>query len=188
LRPFADKKFPLGTLEMTVIEIKQGSPKNEKPPAIKLACMVDGKKVAEGTDGRAHRFEYWSYTGKTSKDTVGWQQHRFALKNISAYRDKNEPKDSWVWAEHPGDYRCVALAGGETVKEVFFSIAADGLVGRLLGREVAPSRTSRCDRGTVSAGARTARPESVDRAAARRTTDNQSPPPARSAPDRARCE
>ncbi len=191
----ADKKFPLGTLEMTVIEIKQGSGnkqfstwvasqdhrmpvatieeqikgrsgrewedlmpammqhhevnrkndnygappiyvvkfwtkfKNEKqPPLIKLACMLDGKKVAEGTNGSARRYEYWTYTSKTTQDNVRWQQHRFALSNVYAYRDPNAPKDAWIWGEHPGDYRCVALAGGETVKEVFFTIAADGTI------------------------------------------------------------
>lgn len=191
----ADKKFPLGTLEMTVIEIKQGSQnkqfstwvvsqdhrmpiatieeqikgrsgrawedlspammqhhevnrKNDnygappvyvvkfwtkfknlkKTPDIKLACMLDGKKVAEGTSGHVGGFDYWSYTGKTGQDNVRWQQHTLTLKNLYAYRDPNSPKDSWVWAEHPGDYRCIALAAGETVKEVFFTIAADGTI------------------------------------------------------------
>jgi hypothetical protein len=33
-----------------------------------------------------------------------------------------------MWDQNPGDYRCVATAAGETVKELFFTIGADGTV------------------------------------------------------------
>ena len=187
----ADKKTPLGTLAMTVVELKQGSQnkqtttwtvshdhrlglatveehqnrlgdygvdfsqaillhdqaaKLEKlggpthyairfwtkfkqggPKTLAMACLLDGKRVVEARHTGGETRSYWTYKGK-EKESGEWEQQVFQFYGSRVWKAGEEGANVWQWSDHPGDYRCVATAGGETVKEVFFTIGADGAI------------------------------------------------------------
>jgi len=186
----ADKKSPLGTLEATAIELKQGAQnkqistwtvshdhrlagatieenvntgretgrnleaamlqhheaeraaklggpthytirfwtkyKQGGPVTMNMSCLLDGKSVVEANQTHGETRGYWTFKGK-DKDNVTWAQQEFQFYKSRIYKQADEP-GVWQWSEHPGEYRCVATAGGEIVKEVLFTIGADGKI------------------------------------------------------------
>jgi hypothetical protein len=97
------------------------------PVTMNMSCMLDGKKVTEARQTGGSTRSYWTFKGK-DRETGAWSQQEFQFYKSRVYKRMEEGPDVWLWSEHPGDYRCVATSGGETVKEVFFTIGADGKI------------------------------------------------------------
>ena len=189
----ANKQTPLGTLEMKVIELKQGSQNKQTPSwtvshdhrvglatieehvnrsreaaydlqqiallhneagrkaklggpphytirfwtkfkqggpnTLSMACLLDGKRVVEARHTGGETRSYWTFQGK-EKESGKWEQQEFQFYKSRAYKegDGASSPDVWIWGDHPGDYTCVATAGGETVAEVSFTVGADGAI------------------------------------------------------------
>lgn len=105
-------------------KFKQGGPN-----AIAMACLLDGKRVVEARHTGGETRSYWTFQGK-DKESGEWSQQVFSFYKSRVYKQPGitEDPDVWVWSEHPGTYRCVATAGGETVSEVSFTIGTDGAI------------------------------------------------------------
>ncbi len=105
-------------------KFKQGGPNT-----IAMACLLDGKRVVEAVHGGGLTRSYWTYKGK-DKESGEWEQQVFNFYKSRVYKQAGIPDDPnvWVWSEHPGAYRCVASAGGETVSEVSFTVGTDGAI------------------------------------------------------------
>jgi len=96
------------------------------PARMNMSCLFDGKPVVEANQTHGETRSYWTFKGK-DKDNVAWAQQEFQFYKSRIYKQADED-GVWQWSEHPGDYRCVATAGGEIVKEVLFTIGADGKI------------------------------------------------------------
>jgi hypothetical protein len=94
------------------------------PVTMNMSCLLDGKPVVEANQTHGETRSYWTFKGK-DKDNVAWAQQEFQFYKSRIYKQADEP-GVWQWSEHPGEYRCVATSGGEIVKEVMFTIGADG--------------------------------------------------------------
>lgn len=188
----ADKLTPLGTLEMKVIELKQGSQNKQTstwtvshdhrlgmatieeninrsreaghdlqqimllhneaartaklggpphytirfwtkykqggPNTLAMACLLDGKRVVEARHTGGEDRSYWTFQGK-ERESGKWEQQEFQFYKSRAYNDgAANGTEVWIFGDNPGDYRCVATAGGETVAEVMFTIGANGAI------------------------------------------------------------
>lgn len=96
------------------------------PTRMTMSCLLDGKPVVEGKHAGGQTRSYWTYKGK-DKESGDWAEQVFQFVKSRVYKQDDEA-GVWMWNEHPGDYRCVATAGGEIIKEVFFTIDAEGKV------------------------------------------------------------
>ncbi len=97
------------------------------PATMSMSCLLDGKKVTEARHAGGSNRSYWTFKAK-ERETGAWSQQVFQFYASRVYKQADEGSTVWMWSEHPGDYRCVATAGGEMVKEVFFTIGADGKI------------------------------------------------------------
>ena len=103
---------------------KQGGPTN-----LSMACLLDGKRVVEARHTGGENRDYWTFQGK-DRETGKWSQQEFQFYKSRAYKEAEgaTTPDVWVFGDHPGDYTCVATAGGETVAEVMFTVGPDGAI------------------------------------------------------------
>lgn len=99
------------------------------PTSLTMACLLDGKKVLDGQlDSGQKPYGYWTYRGK-EKDNITWEQRSFQFSTSRAWTKAGENAPGlWMFDQHPGEYRCVATAGGEIVKEVWFKVDKDGAI------------------------------------------------------------
>lgn len=96
------------------------------PVGMTMSCLLDGKPVVEARHTGGETRSYWTFKGK-DRESGDWKQQEFQFYASRVYKQGEEPT-AWIWSEHPGEYRCVATTGGEIVKEVFFTIGADGAI------------------------------------------------------------
>ncbi len=99
-----------------------------------LTCLYKGKRVAEGHGIGGNNYNYWSYIKKRSpkRNEAVWSQEAFQLHMMKPRPGPNG-KGSWSkpphWLnENPGEYKCVVLAEGEVIKEIYFTVGKDGEV------------------------------------------------------------
>ncbi len=97
------------------------------PTTLTMSCLLDGKPVTDARHTKGANRSYWTFKG-TERETGAWIQQEFQFYASRVYKQSDEGAGVWQWSEHPGDYRCVAAANGETVKEVFFTIGANGAI------------------------------------------------------------
>jgi len=99
----------------------------------KLTCMYKGKRVAESQDVGGQNYDYWSYVKKGSpkRDDAKWDQQEYLLYQLHPRPGPGGNKGSWATPQHwmnenPGDYRCVVTGEGDVIKEIYFTVGADG--------------------------------------------------------------
>ena len=100
------------------------------PRTITMTCLQGDQKVGEGRNVlRGRKSGSTTFVGKDRQD-VNYVQQGFALNGMRPGKNPGSGGAPFYLGDHPGDYRCVAMAGGEIVKEVFFSVGADGEIQR----------------------------------------------------------
>ena len=99
----------------------------------RMACLYNGKRVAEAQGHRETSHSSWSFIkkGSTKQDDNEWQQHQFQLYSLHPHPRIDGSKGSYHKPQHylpenPGKYRCVVTSEGEIVKEMNFEVGGDG--------------------------------------------------------------
>jgi hypothetical protein len=100
------------------------------PTQMTMSCLLGDRKVAEASNaGRGGSSGYWTHKGK-ERLNVRYQQHTFIFMKMISGKMKPGHEARFALGDNPGDYRCVAMAEGEIVKEVFFTVGPDGEIAR----------------------------------------------------------
>lgn len=104
--------------------------KYKKPPGVSMTCMKGDKRIGEagsvrsvGGDGKS----YWTFKGK-DRFEVTYTGEGFLFNRVFAGKATSPNPEQFYLGDNPGDYRCVAMADGEIVKEVYFTVGADGKI------------------------------------------------------------
>lgn len=104
---------------------------NGRPDDVSLRCSVNGERIRErihvggsmlhqrggdvasyvDSDGESHEFGYRYYEVSTA----------------FAFGGRGGSYDNYDLVEHPGDYSCVIKVGGEAVRELLFTVTAEGI-------------------------------------------------------------
>ena len=97
------------------------------PRTMTMACLYGDKKVAEASNvSRGGKSSYWTFKGK-ERLQVSYEQQGFRFSGMHSGKASGpNPGGAHFLGDNPGEYRCVAMAGGEIVMEAFFTVNAAG--------------------------------------------------------------
>ncbi len=122
MQAFRDRRTP------SFLEMRTWFKWKDRAPRMKATCFYKGKRISEASAIGGDGFKYWTYA-RRGKDSAHWRQARFALGHIvpRALNGKRFTKRGYHYLDqNPGKYRCVITGDGDILKEVFFTVGAEG--------------------------------------------------------------
>jgi hypothetical protein len=104
--------------------------KYARPKGLSMSCLLGDKRIGEagsvksvGGDGKS----YWSHKGKGRVEATYTGEGFLFLRTFTGKAKVQNPNQFFL-GDNPGEYRCVAMADGAIVKEVYFTVGEDGKI------------------------------------------------------------
>jgi hypothetical protein len=106
------------------------------PNGITMTCLLGDRRVATAENsGSGGSASYWTYD-KRQQVSVDYRQQVFRFLTLRTGKRTDDADGGFYLGDHPGDYRCVAMADGEVLREIHFTVGADGeIAGTACDRE-----------------------------------------------------